>query len=445
MTTAKNLWSNKRRRSFLRRVVATIALTLCLVGLGSHSKADSCPPFKHPGVIVTKEQLDFVKSKLSMDPWKSAYSAVRADPHGSATYTPRPPLAAPATDITPATPDGVVLCGSFSDPDVHCTDEKEDGVAAYTQALLWYLSGDETYAKNALAILNGWSILTDHRFSNAPLQSGWMGTEFVRAAEIMRYTYPAWAQADVDKFANMLKIAFIPRILSALPGFVTQGEAAFGQNGNRVLSFADTLIQIAVFLDDRALFNYAVGIWKDRAPAYCYVSTDGPHPKLPMGGYNGGGYATTATRVVDPYGYYGQAGGGTRTLPDGLSQETCRDLEHVQYGLAAMINAAETARIQGVDLYAQESARIVACLEFNAKFEPTALPLPAAQGTIPVPADVTVSSGDNTLCPDKNGVGTIKLLANGSLGYFAVQPMWRSHTTSTRIASARAFRTRKPS
>ena len=106
-----------------------------------------------------------------------------------------------------------------------------------------------------------------------------------------------------------------------------------------------------------------------------------------------------------------------------------------------MSNAAETARIQGVDLYAQESARIVACLEFNAKFEPTALPLPAAQGTIPVPADVTVSSGDNTLCPDKNGVGTIKLLANGSLGYFAVQPMWRSHTTSTRIASARAFRT----
>jgi hypothetical protein len=50
----------------------------------------------------------------------------------------------------------------------------------------------------------------------------------------------------------------------------------------------------------------------------------------------------------------------------GLSQETCRDLGHVQYGLAALINAAETARIQGVDLFASERERITTALEFNA-------------------------------------------------------------------------------
>ena len=35
----------------------------------------------------------------------------------------------------------------------------------------------------------------------------------------------------------------------------------------------------------------------------------------------------------------------------GICQETCRDLGHTQLGIAGMINGAETAFIQGVDLY----------------------------------------------------------------------------------------------
>src|SRR4029079_8636828 len=53
---------------------------------------------------------------------------------------------------------------------------------------------------------------------------------------------------------------------------------------------------------------------------------------------------------------------------DGLCQETCRDIGHVQYGLAAMINAAETATIQGTDLFAEESKRLRGALEFHAQY-----------------------------------------------------------------------------
>jgi hypothetical protein len=53
---------------------------------------------------------------------------------------------------------------------------------------------------------------------------------------------------------------------------------------------------------------------------------------------------------------------------DGFAQETCRDLTHTQWAFAAMINAAETALIQGVDLYAEEATRIVAALELHAGF-----------------------------------------------------------------------------
>jgi hypothetical protein len=59
---------------------------------------------------------------------------------------------------------------------------------------------------------------------------------------------------------------------------------------------------------------------------------------------------------------------GATSYVDGLCQETCRDLSHVQYGFAALFNAAETALIQGVDLYREQSTRLVAGLEQNARY-----------------------------------------------------------------------------
>lgn len=37
-------------------------------------------------------------------------------------------------------------------------------------------------------------------------------------------------------------------------------------------------------------------------------------------------------------------------------------------GLGALINGAETARLQGIDLYGEEQARIVAALELNSRY-----------------------------------------------------------------------------
>ena len=59
-----------------------------------------------------------------------------------------------------------------------------------------------------------------------------------------------------------------------------------------------------------------------------------------------------------------------------MAQESCRDLPnsgtqgfgHAQYGTAAIINAAETALIQGVDLFASEQKRLVTMAEFHAKY-----------------------------------------------------------------------------
>jgi hypothetical protein len=413
-------------------VVADLAALQALMDRDVRGAPDAGAPFVHPGILVTRQQLDFVKANIARgtEPWASAFARARSDRHGSPAYTPHPPLAQAATDTTPAAESGVVLCGSFSDPDVHCSDEKDDAVAAYTQALLWYLSDDEAYARNAMAILDAWASLEDHRLFNAALQAGWVGTMFARAAELLQLS-PLWSHTDVARFKTMMRRAFLPPLLAARPGTVAVGDASYGQNGNWVLSIADTLIQLGVLFDDRDVYDSGVALWRDRVPSYCYLSSlDGGHPRVPRGGYGGTntGYANPASRTGDPYGFWGQAGGAPlRRLLDGASQETCRDFEHVQFGLAAAMNGAETARIQGLDLYGEEAPRLAACMEFAARYEDRA---PAdASGLIlgyatPVNPPVTLAADEPTLCPDANGRATAVLLNSGSLAPYTVQPTW---------------------
>ena len=76
--------------------------------------------------------------------------------------------------------------------------------------------------------------------------------------------------------------------------------------------------------------------------------------------------------------YYGQKvlNGST----DGICQETCRDFGHMAYGLASASYLAETALIQGVDLWGEQQIRMASASEFHAKWiltQPVGVPSPA--------------------------------------------------------------------
>lgn len=51
-----------------------------------------------------------------------------------------------------------------------------------------------------------------------------------------------------------------------------------------------------------------------------------------------------------------------------VCQETCRDFGHMQMGLAAMVNTAETAFHQGVDIYDEAKERLFATFEFHSHY-----------------------------------------------------------------------------
>jgi hypothetical protein len=290
--------------------------------------------FVHPGILVNRAQLEFIKGKVAanLEPWKTAFDVTKSSELGSLTYQPHSWQ--------------TCECGPFSRPDLGCKDEQRDSAAAYTQALLWYITGNEAYARNATNIMNAWSgkLTGGHINANGPVQAAWCGEQFPRAAEIIRYTFPGWNPDDITRFKTMLATQYLPSLVN--------GSC---ENGNKELSMADAIINIGVFNDDRSTFELGLKMWRGRTPAYIYLSSDGSAPVKAVN--------------CDSMPIWGNKG-MTTPFVDGLLQESVRDSGHANLALAAMVNAAETARQQGVDLYREQAKRIMAALEFQAQYLP---------------------------------------------------------------------------
>lgn len=331
--------SAHRRHRTAGALLAATALLGVTVGLTTTTRPATAAPaptgFVHPGVLDSRASLDFAREQVDAgaQPWKSAYEQLAASPYASLDRT--------------AKPRAVVECGSYSHPNHGCTDEREDALAAYTDALAWYITQDSRYAKKAIELMDAWSgVLTAHTNSNAPLQTGWAGSVWPRAAEIVRATYDGgWV--NQGRFATMLRTVYLPEVINGS-----------NSNGNWELSMTEAAVGISVFLDDRTSYDRAMARFRTRAAAYVYLASDGALPRTVPSQH-----LDTRDKIVA----YWQ---GQSTFVTGLTQETCRDFTHTGYGISAISHVAETSRIQGQDLYSTDvGERLRQALGFQATYE----------------------------------------------------------------------------
>ncbi|CAG7851802.1 SubName: Full=Related to secreted protein-Streptomyces sp. SPB74 {ECO:0000313/EMBL:CCA73199.1} [Serendipita indica DSM 11827] len=231
-----------------------------------------------------------------------------------------------AQSRTPS-PHPVIGCGE--DLNIGCVDETQDALAAYGNALAWYVSRDGKYAKKAISYFNAWAgTIQGHANSSAPLQTGFAGTSWAKGAEIIRHTYTGWGADDIAKFETMLRDVYLSRVIDG------------SSSGSQELVMMEATQSISVFLNDRASYDKAMNKYLGRIPAYIYLATDGAY-------------------------WQGQIG-----FVNGIVQETCRDFAHTGYGIAAIGHIAETSRIQGTDLYVGEvGTRLRYALEFHSLYE----------------------------------------------------------------------------
>ncbi len=203
-----------------------------------------------------------------------------------------------------------------------------DPVVAHQEALQWALTGDPAHAANAIKILNAWSstltTIVTNKVPGEKLSIGWDVAHFANAAELLCYANPdgkqsGWADADIAQFKKMLGLFYQ----------VIQNFQA-GYNGNWDAAMMNTMICMAVFLDDQDMFNHVV---------QHYVVGEKP---------NGG--------IL----YY--------IAPTGQCQESGRDQGHVQMGIGNLVAACEVAKRQGIDLYGVYDNRLMVGLEYTAKY-----------------------------------------------------------------------------
>ena len=197
--------------------------------------------FVHPGGLHTQADLDRMKANVAAGehPWVDSWTPFCAHPKAHSDY-----VASPLPNM-----------------DAHRQRASADAVAAYMNAIRWYVSGDAQYAECAVRICNAWSArvnVVDHSF-----EGGLMGIpayEFAVAAEVLRL-YPGWAPDDFTRFKNMMQTYIYPSCHDFLVRHDGLPVTHYWANWDLCNMIA--IEAIGVLCDDRAKFDEAVAYFKN--------------------------------------------------------------------------------------------------------------------------------------------------------------------------------------
>jgi len=203
---------------------------------------------------------------------------------------------------------------------------KTAAAIANSYALRWIVNGKTEDAEQAIEILNHWSSTMksirpkpDDEYLHTRLIMGVHSGYWAQAGELLRCSGAPWPEADQKQFEHWLREVILPAM--------DPRPATF--NGNWDAACTWSTLAIAVFLDDRALFDENI-------------------ERLKTGDTN--------ARLTN------------YLLSSGQCQETGRDQDHAQMGLDFLARACEIAWNQGIDLYDFEDVSLGKCVEYCARY-----------------------------------------------------------------------------
>ncbi|MFL6635868.1 MAG: discoidin domain-containing protein [Massilia sp.] len=160
--------------------------------------------FKHPGVGLTREVLENMRTEVQAqkEPWNTYFNMMLLS--GAASKT----VASKNQSGADPTKPGVVAFNSQG------VESKfiADALSAYTQSILYYVTGDETYRANAMRLIRIWAQMDPTQYvyyTDAHIHTGIPMSRMMAAADIMRTTTCqtaalAWTDQDTVNLTNNL-------------------------------------------------------------------------------------------------------------------------------------------------------------------------------------------------------------------------------------------------
>ncbi|MGM9550826.1 MAG: stalk domain-containing protein [Clostridia bacterium] len=157
----------------------------------------------HPGVGLTKNNLDVMQKRVreGTEPWLGAFESFAKT--GRSSKTPF---------IRWNGEDEYINIPWNNTGYNHGRWMAEDGSTAFNQAVMWYITGDEVYRKNAMYILRGWSQMQSiSALYDEQIRVSVGVLKMCAAAEILRYADCEneelnWTDDDTAKFTHMLEL-----------------------------------------------------------------------------------------------------------------------------------------------------------------------------------------------------------------------------------------------
>ncbi|KAK6948054.1 hypothetical protein Daesc_009818 [Daldinia eschscholtzii] len=255
--------------------------------------------FVHPGIWHTHDDLERMRIgvKTEEEPYSSAFLKFSADTYSASNVRIPTKTAQALSSYTTQGPKKIICRGACS----NYTTFSNDARAAWQNSIMWYITRDQRHWDKATTILDAWgSNLTDVIGTDTSLLVALEGDLFVNAAEIMRWE-GGWVEkgakpSGTSGFSNQLYWLFARQSIII-------GQANYG------LASIKALLSFAVYLDDVAMYNYALnayqndlcagvlGNWDTETGQGAETGRDQGHATTALG------WAAEAARVVQSQGY----------------------------------------------------------------------------------------------------------------------------------------------
>ena len=233
--------------SLLTGAWAQAAPTGPLVTINPSTSANG---FRHPGLGMTAAQLDYARqqARADVEPWKTYYAEMAASSYSSRTLISKNRGA--TLDMPAVT--------AFNSGSVQ-NRFLPDSFGALTQAMLYYMTGDNVYRANALKIIRIWSNMDPTKyayFPDAHIHNGVPLSRLLTAAELLR-TIPGdasytdynlvWSDTDTSKLITNL-------IEPMSATFFGSQERYYNQHNYSLVG----RLSGAIFSDNRARYDETV-------------------------------------------------------------------------------------------------------------------------------------------------------------------------------------------